>query len=185
MQHRGPPWRAIVIRLRAVIWFASDHSCFFKGVDPVIRLTKMPVPIAAPQVPWLPQNPPGTMPALARACRTSGPFLPGSPRWLQYAAMRLAGTRKWCSGPCILTAGQRIRIQATASGSSRSVAMQNSSMRSSASRLWHRSQTKCPASQAAVVLRISPQTAQGRSRGSSLYRISRPQMRHPALCSMS
>ena len=35
---------------------------------------------------------------------------------MQKAEMRTAGTRKWCSGPCILTAGFFMRVKAIPRG---------------------------------------------------------------------
>ncbi len=64
LQHLGPPCCAIVRRLLAVIRLLSFHSCIDNGVELVIKLMKMPVPTAAPQFPWNPQNPPKMFEAL-------------------------------------------------------------------------------------------------------------------------
>ena len=51
LQQRGPGFSAIFLRLSAVIRLLNLHSTLESGVDLLKTLTKMPVPIAAPQAP--------------------------------------------------------------------------------------------------------------------------------------
>ena len=71
---------------------------------------------------------------------------------LQYAARSTAGTRKWCSGPCMFTTGFCIRVIAILIGSVSVVFVQYCSIASSAPSWWQRSQTKCPSTQTALAI---------------------------------
>ena len=51
LQHLGPPCSAMERRVFAVERLANRHSCLERGFASVIKLTKMPVPTAAPQSP--------------------------------------------------------------------------------------------------------------------------------------
>jgi hypothetical protein len=47
LQHRGPPCKATDLNASAVIRLLCRHPSVESGVDPVTRLTNMPVPTAA------------------------------------------------------------------------------------------------------------------------------------------
>ena len=51
LRHLGPPYAAMERRLFAVDRLANRHPCLERGFASVIKLTKMPVPTAAPQSP--------------------------------------------------------------------------------------------------------------------------------------
>ena len=70
---------------------------------------------------------------------------PETPNWIEFrwdAPQTIAaGTRKWCSGPCIFTAGWRMSAVASATGSVPLCSRQARSMTSAAEPAWQASQT--------------------------------------------
>jgi ABC-2 type transport system ATP-binding protein len=130
LQQRAASIRPMTASAAAVIRFESPRSFPRSGVDPVARATKVPVPIAAPQAPCVPQKPPERGSERRRASAIRSAFSLPSPRTFEKAARRTAGTRKWCSGPWSFTAGWRMSRSARATGSRSSLATHAFSMTS-------------------------------------------------------